>query len=248
MGNLIKYEFRKTMALKGIILVITAIFEAMFLIGIGADDEDMIGLSVGLLTLATFFGVLIIGVFGIYTLSKDLNTKRSYMLFMTPHSSYSILGAKLIENATSIFLGGLFFILLAVVDFTTLAAHYGEVDEFFRLLRMFFNINIETSDWIVMGLETLSSWTYVVVVGFFAVIVCASLLNGRKFNGLISFLIFIFMCIIFGKIHHAFLEGIFGDILTYSFEAVMFSIFYYIMLSCIMYVISAWIMDNKLSV
>ena len=97
MGNLIKYEFRKTMALKGIILVITAIFEAMFLIGIGADDEDMIGLSVGLLTLATFFGVLIIGVFGIYTLSKDLNTKRSYMLFMTPHSSYSILGAKLIE-------------------------------------------------------------------------------------------------------------------------------------------------------
>ena len=35
-------------------------------------------------------------------LHRDLNTKQSYMLFLTPKSSYQILGAKILENGISI--------------------------------------------------------------------------------------------------------------------------------------------------
>ena len=41
MGNLIKYEFRKTWIIKAIILVFTAIFELLFLAGTFSKNEDM---------------------------------------------------------------------------------------------------------------------------------------------------------------------------------------------------------------
>ena len=249
MLNLIKYEFRKTWALKGIILVITAIFEAMFLIGMLADSDNMTGLSVCLLCLETMFGVFIIGVFGVYTLSKDLNTKRSYMLFMTPNSSYKILGAKLIENATSIFLGGIFFIVLGIADITALLSYSGELSTFVDIMVEVFNLaEIDSTYILVSGIHSLSWWAYIVVVGFFAVIISSSLLNGRKYNGLISFILFLFIAITVSKIHTALIIAIFGDVFDFSLTRIIFGIFYYVMLSIIMYVISAWIMDNKLSV
>ena len=249
MLNLIKYEFRKTWALKGIILVITAIFEAMFLIGMLVDSDNMTGLSVCLLCLETMFGVFIIGVFGVYTLSKDLNTKRSYMLFMTPNSSYKILGAKLIENATSIFLGGIFFIVLGIADITALLSYSGELSTFVDIMVEVFNLAEMDSTYIfVSGIHSLSWWAYIVVVGFFAVIISSSLLNGRKYNGLISFILFLFIAITVSKIHTALIIAIFRDVFDFSLTRIIFGIFYYVMLSIIMYVISAWIMDNKLSV
>ena len=64
------------------------------------------------------FGVFYIGLENILTLYRDLNSKQSYMLFLTPKSSYEILGAKILENGISILMAGAFFIVLAVFDLT----------------------------------------------------------------------------------------------------------------------------------
>ena len=246
MLNLIKYEFRKTWALKAIIIVITAIFELMLLIGMGTDSDYMTRLSMLLLFLETLFGIFIIGVYGVYTLSRDLNTKRSYMLFMTPNSSYKILGAKLIENAASIFLSGMFFLVIVIADITALLAHYGELNEFVNIMVDLFDLSAIDSNYILLiGLLSLSWWLNIVVVGFFAVIISSSLLNGRKHNGLISFILFLFIAIASNRI---LIIAIFGNIFDFSIARILFGIFYFVMLSIIMYVISAWIMDNKLSV
>ena len=50
------------------------------------------------LVMCTIFGVIYIGIESVNVLHRDLNTKQSYMLFLTPKSSYQILGAKILEK------------------------------------------------------------------------------------------------------------------------------------------------------
>ncbi len=60
------------------------------------------------LVMCTIFGVIYIGIESVNVLHRDLNTKQSYMLFLTPKSSYQILGAKILENGISIIMAGAF--------------------------------------------------------------------------------------------------------------------------------------------
>ena len=120
MMKLMKYEIRKTMMVKWIILGIAALLEVAFLIGLWADKNEMLAVSVVLLVLLAFGSILVIGLGSILTLHRDMNTRQSYMLFMTPNSSYRILGAKVLENGISIMLTGIFFFALGALDVTLL--------------------------------------------------------------------------------------------------------------------------------
>ena len=64
----------------------------------------MTGTGIVLLTMLAMGGIMVIGLASVVTLHRDVSTKQSYMLFMTPNSSYSILGAKMLENGLSILL------------------------------------------------------------------------------------------------------------------------------------------------
>ena len=86
MSKLLKYEFRKTWALKLIILGITAVAELAFLITLFLDQKNhgFIGLSCVLLFFIAMGGTMLIGVQSVLTLHRDMNTKQGYMLYMTP--------------------------------------------------------------------------------------------------------------------------------------------------------------------
>ena len=58
MSKLIKYEFRKTMFTKWIILGITGVAEILYLLGLYLDKNTLMGLSMALLTLLAFGGVI----------------------------------------------------------------------------------------------------------------------------------------------------------------------------------------------
>lgn len=98
MLKLMKYEFRKSASSKLILLVLTAVFELAFLGGVFFKGYNLMGTGMMFLILCAFFGVFYIGLEGIMTLYRDLNSKQSYMLFLTPKSSYEILGAKIMER------------------------------------------------------------------------------------------------------------------------------------------------------
>ena len=127
MFKLLKYEFRKTWYTKAILLVLTLIAQAAFLIGIFFDKDETLGLSVASLVMLATFGIMVIGLVSLIVFHQDLNTKQSYMLFMTPNSSYKILGAKALENGLSVFLSGVFFALLGLADISILVAHEGDL-------------------------------------------------------------------------------------------------------------------------
>ena len=83
MLNLLKYEFRKTLGVKAIILALTAVLEIVFLIGLYGEFDTPLGIGAGLLFTTASVGVIVIGIYSIILLRNDLNTKQSYMLFMT---------------------------------------------------------------------------------------------------------------------------------------------------------------------
>lgn len=83
MLKLMKYELRKTAFSKLVLLVITAVAEIAFLIGVFWKKDNILAMGIIFLVMCTIFGVIYIGIESVNVLHRDLNTKQSYMLFLT---------------------------------------------------------------------------------------------------------------------------------------------------------------------
>ena len=206
MKNLFKYEFRKTLTTKLIILGITAVAQAVYLIGLWSKDRE-ITVAVGMLLLffTAVFGIMFIGLQSVLTLHRDMNTKQSYMLFMTPNSCYKILGAKMLENLLSMLIGGAFFFGLGVLDISLLMRRYGEIDSIMDAIRDILSIfgyglNLDAGYMAGLVFGLLSSWFATITAAFLADVVSSALLNGKKFNLLISFILFLALSYLMSKV------------------------------------------------
>lgn len=97
MLNLIKYEFRKD---RNILLVMGSgllLLQLFYLYSIIVKSEDKIAVGIVLLTIyawVCFFSVFILAVINY---SRELNSKSSYLIFMTPNSSYTIIFSKMLS-------------------------------------------------------------------------------------------------------------------------------------------------------
>ncbi len=253
MSMLLKYEFRKTWFMKLVILGITAVAELLFLGGLLFGDVPegsgrLVSISILLLTLIAVFGVMVIGIQSVLVLHRDMNTKQGYMLYMTPRNSYQILGAKMLENGLSLLLAGAFFALLAILDVTLLFSRMGQLESLLKaardMLRMMgTEIPLNRDGFLCLMLSFLTSWLGTVSIAFLADIISAALLNGKKFNGLVSFLLFILLSIAMGWLQNALNvsgNSVTASLLTSSAVALAYSVG--------MYVLSAWIMERWLSV
>ena len=249
MGKLLKYELRKSLGVKGVVLVISCIFELLFLIGLYSSKETLIPIGITLLYFDAFISVVVMGIASIRLLHNDLNTKQSYMLFMTPNSSYKILGAKVIESFMSILIAGVFFTSLGFLDFTLLIAQNGGFKEAFDFIyttyQKIFEIEINPSDVISVIALLLISWFYFITVAYLAQVISATFLNGRKFNGIISFFIGLAIIILEEYAVNNFVSiSATGSVINHNIlQGVV-----YLTLAGITYAVTAWIMDNKLSV
>ncbi len=248
MFKLMKYEFRKTWITKLILLGITAAAEAAFLFNLYTDKEDGLAASIGILTVLAIFGVLFIGLQSVITLHRDMNTKQGYMLFMTPNSCYKVLGAKVLENGLSILVTGGFFFALGALDITLLFAKQGQLNQIWQMIQDFIKtINEEiplTADALAaFTFSLLADWISIVVTAYLADVISAALLNGKSFNGVISFVIFLALNWAFG-----WLLGI----ATRSIPNVVTSMLVQggisLLIAAVMYVLTAQIMEKKLSV
>lgn len=241
MLKLMKYEFRKTAFSKLILLCITMVVEIVYLLGVFLKKDNLIFIGIMLLILCATAGILYIGLESINVLQRDLNTKQSYMLFLTPRSSYQILGAKILENGISILLTGVFFAVLAVIDIAV--GNYKELwDMLYRFMDM--NMNISIDPWVIAFnfFSALAGWITCIVSADLAVILSASVLAGKKASGIIAFIIFIILTTLLGM-GMDMLPELNSIELTFALDiAVSF------LTAAIFYLIRGWIMDKKLSV
>ena len=251
MLKLMKYEFRKTWITKLILLGVTAVAEIAFLIGLYVERETTLGVSVMLLMFLALGGILMIGLYSVMTLHRDMNTKQSYMLFMTPSSSYSILGAKVLECGLSILIGGAFYFALGALDLTLLFAKSGELNRLWSAIQDFLSHLTFANHQLLIDMEGMASfvfcllagWILTVVTAYFAVVISAALLNGKRFNGLLSFVLFLILSWFTGWVAQtatASIPSINVLLLVDGAIALAFT--------AVMYVITAVIMERKLSV
>ena len=248
MFKLMKYEFRKTWITKLILLGITAAAEIWFLVSLYMEKEDGLAASIGILTLLAIFGVLFIGLQSVITLHRDMNTKQSYMLFMTPNSCYKILGAKVLENGLSIALTGAFYFALGALDISLLFAKQGQLNQIWQMIQdMLKSINeqipLNADGLAAFTFSLLAGWIATVVTAYLADVISAALLNGKSFNGVISFVIFLGLNWAFSWLEGISIRNI-PDVVTTMLVRGGLSL----VVAAVMYVATAQIMEKKLSV
>lgn len=246
MLKLMKYELRKTAFSKLVLLVITAVAELAFLLGVFLKKDNLLAIGIVFLFMCAVFGVIYIGIESVNVLYRDLNTKQSYMLFLTPKSSYEILGAKILENGISIVMAGVFFALLAALDITVATLYIGGLKEMINLVSSFMEINWSVTftpaevAFYFFGL--LASWIVYIVNADLSVILSASVLAGKKGSIIAGFLIFMVISAIIGKALDLIPVLQSTELTFVIYIAAAFAI------AAVLYLISGWIMEKKLSV
>lgn len=239
-------ELRKTAFSKLVLLVITAVAEIAFLIGVFWKKDNILAMGIIFLVMCTIFGVIYIGIESVNVLHRDLNTKQSYMLFLTPKSSYQILGAKILENGISIIMAGAFFASLAAIDVTVATLYIGGLKEMINLVSSFMKVNWSVTftpaeaAFYFFGL--LASWIVFIVNADLSVILSASVLAGKKGSGIAGFLIFLVISSVIGKLLDLIPVLKSMELTFVLYIAASFAI------AAVLYVISGWIMEKKLSV
>lgn len=98
MFKLIKYEIKRNAFLVSVIFIIMAIFQAITILGVVIDKEVCAIIGRVLVSFTGGLGVFILLFSSSTSFSKELGSRESYMTFMTPVSSYKIIGAKLITT------------------------------------------------------------------------------------------------------------------------------------------------------
>lgn len=227
-------------------LIVAAAAEILFLIGLFAKWDNGFMWGIFLLIACAWLGIFYIGIESILVLSKDLNTKQSYMLFMVPRSSYQVLGAKVLGSLISIAAAGLFFILIAVLDASLAAIYVDGLKAFMDNVNMFLKTIFENmpsmQDILNLLIIVLLQWFLTVIIGYLAVILSCTVLTGKRFSGLISFLLFfVLFCAVGMVVNH--LPDFSGMSLDYLLHGAVIFTF-----SAVFYLISCWIMERKLSV
>ena len=247
MKNLMKYEMRKTLNAKLILLGITAVAEIVFLIGLYAEKEGMLAIGIGILFALALGGVMAIGLQSIVTLHRDMNTKQSYMLFMTPNSSYKILGAKVLENGLSILIAGAFFFALGMLDITLLFTKEGSLQKMWEMFGEMINsinkeVQLNAQGLACFVFSLLAGWIATVTAVYLADVVSSALLYGKKYNGILSFVLFLALSFFMGWLEQKVVPA--SPVNRYFLLSGVLSL----VLSGLMYVGTAEIMERKLSV
>ncbi len=250
MLKLMKYELRKQAFSKIIILAIALLGEIMFFTGFFMDKGETIGLALGLLSMFTIGALFFIAFESIMTFQSDLKQKHSYMLFLTPNTTYSIIGAKVVSSALQIMLSGLAFALLFLIDGVALLGKYSSLNEINRAFKEFvnlqFNIHLDYKYLILVILVVLITWITIITLSYLSITLSSTFLADKKGKSLISFAIFFIMIIAIGKFEDFLMYAL--DINSNNETFLVAGILFHAVVTIIAYITTAWMLDKKVSV
>lgn len=250
MFKLIKYEFRKQAFSKLVILAVLGLIEVFFLIGIGFDKEDMIGSSMGILALFTFGALFFLAFESIITFNNDLKLKQSYMLFLTPNTTYGIVGAKVLYAAIQIVIAGIAFVAIFAVNGGILVAKFSSIAQIKEIvlqgMNQLLNIDIKASVVLLAVGIAIFMWLSTVTAAFFSITLSSTFLANKRFKGLVSFVIFLLINYVYGLITEHTIGKM--DITQNINLYLILYILYALCFTVITYVGTAWMLDKKVSV
>ena len=179
----------------------------------------------------------------IITYSNDLKSKCSYMLFMTPHSSYSIIGAKALSTIVQILFAGAIFIAIGFLDFALMVTKYSDLSQMLDSLSQMFQIQINYADVLIVIASILSSWICTVLLAFFSITLSTTFLANKKGKGFVSFLIFLVLNYGMSKV----ITLVLGSSLNYTQTDFVLNILITVIFAAITYIGTSWMLEEKVS-
>lgn len=243
MLKLMKYEFRKQMFTKFIMLFLAGMLELFFLFGVFTEDLQKTAVAIVLLLFLAIGCVLFVSFECILTFSQDLKTKCSYMLFMTPHTSYCIIGAKALSTVIQILVVSVVYLLLGLLDFVILLARFDDISNLFEYLKEAFQITMTTQDVFLVVLTIVSGWICVVLFAFLAITISTTFLANKKGKALASFAIFVVVTYVKSKV----MDLVLSSALSYTRTDYIFDIIITSLFAAISYLVTSYMLEKKVS-
>lgn len=252
MLRLMKYEMRKNIL--GVVILFSIIMglESYFLISALAESGEHTVISAVILMLVTFVAYFCVFIFGITTYSKELKSKSGYMTFMTPISSFTVIGSKLLVTL----LEGIFFavllVVLACIDMAVMEAQFPETKIFTDFVDMFVTaIGINTGE-VLLGifatiLELLINFFAIVSMAYLAITLSSTAFQNRKFKGIISTIIFIVIMVIVSEVADLILNDADASNMFDLFVSMIPTFLYYIVVTVISIFTSGTLLEKKVS-
>lgn len=207
MLKLIKYEF-KTIS-KEFLIILGAIIllniALMTRINVWKDT------NVILLSFLISFGASVaVFIYNIIIFTRDLKRDTGYLLFSIPKSGYTILGAKL---SSSLIVMIVAMLVGCIMTFFVGVIAMGNFDSFikaFTEIKNMTNVNIFQFILVIIvdAIIAVLMYAEMLLVIYFAVTISKVIMNGRKFSGLVAFLIYIVTNLITGKIYELLTKAI----------------------------------------
>jgi hypothetical protein len=206
MLNLIKHEFLKSRSILIVVSAIFAIIEIIFLIsGFSGINGIFIVSSMLIVFFISFivFGYLIYSLM-LYDMDISHKHKNGYMVFMTPNSTYKIIGSKLLASTIVEIVFGIIVSLIFIMDiklsfkFTSIAIDSNFLNDFSNITAYISDIPFSTI--FLMYLNTFSEFTLTVAVIYLSRMLYDTVFYNIKAGAAIAFGCFILINIIFGFI------------------------------------------------
>jgi len=194
----LKYELRRN--LTAIIILYTLIFalEAFALYSMFAKNQQGTAIAFVLLLFGGFAVIMLVFIVAIQSYSKELGSKYSYMTFMTPTSTYGIIGSKLLSTGFIAAFTTIIAVLLIVLDYNIFINQFAEAKNTQDLITQIANSMGYNVNDILIGVfvQFIVLWINLftsICIAYLAITLSATVFSNKKFRGVISFLIFLLL-------------------------------------------------------
>ena len=185
MLKLIKYEYRKDMIAYIIVFGLLLVLGAYLTISILAESETNLAISIILFILCGFAGVLFLMIMGVVSFARELSSKYSYMTFMTPNSSYRIVGSKYLTVFFTTLVATVIYGLIIYGDAALILRENGDVEDFLEILDQILSFGNKSVAGIVISvvIEIILVWIQIlttVSMAYLAFTLSATILSNSK--------------------------------------------------------------------
>lgn len=216
MLKLTKYELRKNRTPLLIAAVCFALIEAAYILGLFLHKENLATTSAAFLVLFCTFSYFFFLVLAIMNYSREMNSKSSYLIFMTPNTPLSIISAKmlmiLLVGCVSLAVYVLFFWL----DIRLLVALNPDIvvtGDFLAEFAKGMGIDLPELGFTLLAMLIAMIVTFFMIVSmaYLAITLSATFLQNFRFKGWISFALFLALAWIINFIDNHLLPDIYPN-------------------------------------
>ena len=191
MLKLTKYELRKNLLGIGIVAGIICVLQALFMFFCLTENINYTSLFGGLLIIAASVSYFIVFIFGVVTYYRELSSKSSYLIFMTPNSSLSIITSKLLYTLIIGIGISAIFIGFGVLDIFMMAGVFGDLaDALKNFSEMLKIMGIDVVNIVAGIISFLIAFFFLISLAYFAITLSSTALQNNKIKGFISVVLF----------------------------------------------------------